>query len=402
MHATTEAGEECVEPISNEGIEPPLWSRAAADEAAFAEEQQILGATWTFVGFLGDLPKDGDWVRARLGGRSIFVQRFGEQIRGFENRCAHRFFPLRTEERGNGPIVCGFHHWRYDKDGLALGIPMCQDVFEKTPREINARLRPVEIGLCGSLIFGRFTLPEGGPTIEEFLGDTYVVLKTICPANVDALRCQREMAANWKFSHHISLDDYHIVAIHPKTFGKNGYLKNEIVKYSRVGPHSVFLASTDADPLGDTVRACRDGTYRPQGYTIINLFPNLVISQAHVRTLRGEQYWYSSVQRFVPISAGTSMVQVWLYRSPFKGGQALRYQKLHRLVERVLSRMVRKKFMEILEEDSVACEKLQSIAGQMTEDQIISAHEKRIAWFEEGYARAMVAGRRRKASPLAS
>ena len=391
-----------MEPISNADLEPPLWSRAAADETAFAEEQQILGATWTFVGFLGDLRKDGDWVRARLGGRSIFVQRFGEEIRGFENRCAHRFFPLRTEDRGNGPIVCGFHHWRYNQDGLALGIPMCQEVFGKTPRDINARLKPVEIGLCGALIFGRFALPEGGPTIEEFLGEAHVVLKTICPADVEALRCRRDMAANWKFSHHISLDDYHIVAIHPSTFGKGGYLKNDVVKYSRVGPHSVFLATPAPEPLADIVRSCREGTYRPQFYTIINLFPNLVISQAHVVNFLGEEYWYSSVQRFVPISAATSMVQAWVYRSPFKGGRAPRYQKLHRLVERLLSLVVRKKFMEILEEDSVACEKLQTIAGQMTEEQIIGGHEKRIAWFEEGYARAMVAGRRRKAASAAS
>ncbi|WP_367268032.1 hypothetical protein [Reyranella sp.] len=35
------------------------------------------------------------------------------------------------------------------------------------------------------------------------------------------------MKANWKFCHQINLDDYHIVAVHPGTLGKQGYLKPE-------------------------------------------------------------------------------------------------------------------------------------------------------------------------------
>ena len=59
----------------------------------------LVSNIWTFLGFVHDVAKDGDWFRASLATRSVFVQRFGNELRGFENRCAHRSFPLRTSDR---------------------------------------------------------------------------------------------------------------------------------------------------------------------------------------------------------------------------------------------------------------------------------------------------------------
>src|SRR6476646_3966137 len=98
----------------------PGWARALADPAAFTREQGQLGQIWTLLGLTTDVPNDGDWIRGTLGGRSVFVQRFGDTLRGFENRCAHRFYPLRIKDKGSGPIRCGFHHWQYDKEGRAV------------------------------------------------------------------------------------------------------------------------------------------------------------------------------------------------------------------------------------------------------------------------------------------
>ena len=130
---------------------PPNWACALIDDRAFRQEQAKLGHCWTLLGITPDLEKDGDWFRATLGGRSIFVQRFGDTIKGFENRCAHRFFPLRTSDKGNGPIVCGFHHWHYNRDGHAVGIPNCLEVFGTHPREVGAKLVALDIATCGSL-----------------------------------------------------------------------------------------------------------------------------------------------------------------------------------------------------------------------------------------------------------
>ncbi len=88
----------------------------------FRAERERLAHVWTFLGRSHEAAGDGDWFRTTIATRSVFVQRFGDDLRGFENRCAHRSFPLRTADKGNGPIVCGFHHWRYDRDGAAIEV----------------------------------------------------------------------------------------------------------------------------------------------------------------------------------------------------------------------------------------------------------------------------------------
>ncbi|MGH7880046.1 MAG: Rieske 2Fe-2S domain-containing protein, partial [Candidatus Binataceae bacterium] len=159
---------------------PPSWANALTDPEAFVREQNQLAYVWTVLGLTTDIPHDGDWFRSMLGGRSVFVQRFGDELRGFENRCAHRFYPLRTADMGNGAIRCGFHHWQYNKDGLALGIPQCQELFGVTPRELNARLTRIDIATCGILIFGRFAAAGATDTLEQYLGDGYSILQSFC------------------------------------------------------------------------------------------------------------------------------------------------------------------------------------------------------------------------------
>jgi phenylpropionate dioxygenase-like ring-hydroxylating dioxygenase large terminal subunit len=203
----------------------PILARGSADPAFFAREQAQLGKLWTLLGLTTDIPRDSDWLRASLGGRSVFVQRFGDTLRGFENVCAHRFYPLRTADKGNGPIRCGFHHWQYNKDGLAVGIPKCQEMFGVTPRELSARLTPVEIATCGILIFGRFANPEHQETLEDYLADGFPILQAMWSLQRAPYAASATIAANWKFGLHISLDDYYLVAVHPSTFGKNGVIR---------------------------------------------------------------------------------------------------------------------------------------------------------------------------------
>src|SRR5262245_34713874 len=62
----------------------PVWARSLIDPTSFEHEQARLGQIWTLLGVVTDVTNDGDWFRTILGGRSIFVQRFGEDLRGFE------------------------------------------------------------------------------------------------------------------------------------------------------------------------------------------------------------------------------------------------------------------------------------------------------------------------------
>jgi hypothetical protein len=70
------------------------------DPAVFAHERAQLALVWTFLGLTTDIPNDGDWFRASLGDRSVFVQRFGHEVRGFENLCVSSLLPAPDEREG--------------------------------------------------------------------------------------------------------------------------------------------------------------------------------------------------------------------------------------------------------------------------------------------------------------
>lgn len=97
----------------------------------FAREQAVLGKCWNFLGFDHQIPDPNDWFVARLGGKSVFVQRFETTIAAFENKCAHRGFPLREGTSGNGPVLCGLHHWRYNAEGWHWAFRIARSCLAK-------------------------------------------------------------------------------------------------------------------------------------------------------------------------------------------------------------------------------------------------------------------------------
>lgn len=362
-----------------------FWARALTDQAHFELERERLANIWTLVGLTNDLESDRSWFRATLGGRSIFIQRFGEVLRGFENRCAHRHFPLRTEEKGAGPIVCGFHHWRYDPEGRAVGIPMCSENYGMIPRELGAKLEPVEVATCGSLVFARFPSRGATESLDEFLGDGFAILQTVC--NVRTPRyVTRVIAANWKLSVEITLDDYHLVAVHPSTFGKGGYLKNDAFRYFQFGKHSAHFMGSD-ETMAEMATACRLGNYRPRRYRIFNIFPNLAIS-----VFDASPYWYAFVQQFVPLAPDRTIWRGWFYPLPVSGIETLLKRGLRLLTEPVRAQIVRYYIRKIGNEDHTACERLQTVAHQVPGPALLGTQEERIGWFEDAYKQAMSDG----------
>ena len=363
-------------------IDRPSWASAIADPAAFAHEQARLERFWTLLGLITDAANDGDWFRSTLCGRSVFVQRFGEDLRGFENRCAHRSYPLRTADKGHGVIRCGFHHWQYDKDGRAVGIPQCLELFGKPPRELGARLNPVEIATCGALVFGRFAASGTGESLEHYLGDGFAILRAMTAGARPTLQLTRAIAANWKLCFHITLDDYHIVAVHPHSFGRSGYLKPERVRYFRFGRHSAFLESGS---LAAMAAQCRDGSYRPSDYRILQLFPNLVVAQLCVA-----RTWYVFMQQYQPVTHDKTLMRSWTFPTPFPATDTNGRERLLRLVARPwLPPFIHYFWSKLMREDHDVCERLQTNARQIDGAPILGKQEERIAWFEEAYAEAV-------------
>jgi phenylpropionate dioxygenase-like ring-hydroxylating dioxygenase large terminal subunit len=361
------------------------WPDALFDPECFRNEQDRLSGVWTFLGFAHDLAMEGDWFRATIATRSVFVQRFGSELRGFENRCAHRSFPLRNADRGNGPILCGFHHWQYDKDGKAVGIPQCTRLFGVTPVELGARLQSIEIEVCGNLVFGRFAASRRSVSLAQFLGEGFDILKAISNTPRGPQRLVRNVKANWRLCYHANVEDYHPPTIHPETFGREGYIDPKTVAYYRFGWHSAFFRHGEPGGLADMAAQCRNGIFRSTAYRVFHLFPDLTVS--HLRAHWGN--WYIVIVQHTPVSESQSVMRTWFYPAPFESDGTW-YDRLTRPVTDLFRRFATRYFVAwVLGQDNVVCEEFQSIAQQLSSTPSLGALEERLGWFEEAYDEAM-------------
>jgi phenylpropionate dioxygenase-like ring-hydroxylating dioxygenase large terminal subunit len=364
-----------------------IAARVSAD--GFLAEQEVLGRCWTLLGFDWQIPNVNDWFRTTLGARSVIVQRFEKGISAFQNKCAHRGYPLRKEEKGSGALVCAFHHWRYNAEGLALGIPECPAMFGVSPRELDARLNRVEIAQCGSMIFGRFA---GGPagSLEQWMGPGYAIVQHLTErVKPSRARYDRLVNANWRYMIDISLDDYHIVAVHPSTFGKDGYLKSENVHYARFGAHSAYIAGGESGAIEAFAEDCAAGTFQPSRYRILQFFPTLIVAVVKAADFGGEPYWFLTVQRLVPEAYNrTRSISTFFPLSPLpeaRGSDALR----RRLVWPGMTAGFRYFAVRVHDEDNAACEALQAHARLDDPAPYFAKQEERIDWFDEAYRRIM-------------
>ncbi|WP_188612341.1 aromatic ring-hydroxylating oxygenase subunit alpha [Chelatococcus reniformis] len=348
----------------------------------FWREQAEIGKIWQLVGLTTSVEREGEWFRSTLGGRSIFVQRFKDGLRGFENVCVHRGHPLRTEDKGNGPIRCGFHHWQYDQHGRALGIPKCNEMFGASPRELNARLRTLDVANCGILIFARFPNERFHEPLETYLGPGFDILRSLWSEGRSPYIWSTELKANWRLGHHISLDDYHIVAVHPSTFGKNGYLPQEVVKYYRFGRHSAYFYNADEKALQKMVEDCRNGTFQPDGYRIMQFFPNLVASVSPIGSA-----CLAGIMQYVPVAHDRTRLFMIIQDYPRPAADQSRSRALvRRLKLPIILRSAQLMTRKIFKEDNAVCEHMQAIVHQLDRPPILGRQEERIGWFEENYA----------------
>lgn len=242
---------------------------------SFADEQRALGThCWQFVGIADELAVDDAWIRRTLFGRDVFVQRFEDELRGYANICQHRGFPLRRTREGIGPVECGFHKWRYGRDGVPNHIPRNAELFGLSKEQRQALALPlVRVEAVGRFVFA--TWSPTAPTLRDYLGalhDVYASASAVLGPCI--YRESAPLAASWKLHVEISLDDYHIESVHPTTFGAAQPLQPHNVVYQRAGLHSWYLKRRDANWSFDGFwRDVREGRLDRAGYKIFNPFP---------------------------------------------------------------------------------------------------------------------------------
>ena len=355
------------------------WAQELIDPDAFREEQRRLACVWTFLGLSRDVARDGDWFRASIATRSVFVQRFGTELRGFENLCAHRSYPLRRERRGNGPVVCGFHHWQYNRDGRAVGIPISNLAYGKAPHEMSARLQPIELATCGPLIFGRFPGDRATESLPEYLGDAFPIVEAMAQIAGRPLYVEQAVRAHWKLNMHITLDDYHGPPIHPTTLGRHGYLPSmNMLRYFRLGTNSAYLFSDDERCFEKLLEGCRDGSYRSSHFFILQILPNLAI--AHVDADR--PFWFCNIMQYLPVAPDRTTYRSWSYPAPFAAEFSWLDKAARPITDLFRRPIYMHYFTRVVREDIAVCEHLQEVLPQIERPPLLGALEQRIGWFE--------------------
>jgi hypothetical protein len=203
-----------------------------------------------------------------------------------------------------------------------------------------------------------------------------------------AARTTMPVAANWRLSQWISLDEYHLPAVHPDSFrGNQRYIPRELLNYMRFGPNSAYFMARSGT-LQDWAGLLRDGERDPVAYRMIHLFPDVAISLSHrVRVLR-QGFRYIYVVRHVALGVDRCVAEIAVLRAGSEGTGDL-LARFVDLFEPLARRVAAWRGRRILREDHVVCETLQAQARQLAGSPVYGAAEARAGWFDEAYAAAM-------------
>ena len=213
-------------PSLSSGLDPGRFAERAEDSFTLParwyrdpeiwrlERAAIFHRSWWYLGHVGDLPNEGDYIVGRVVDQSVAIVRGRDgALRAFHNVCSHRAHPL-LEGRGNvGLIVCPYHQWCYGTDGRFRGARGRDTLKDWIPD--NADLKPVGLEDYGGFLFVNIDA-DATPLIEQaprFLLD----LRETCPRLDDLVRAERwevDVAANWKTVIDNNHECYHCAANH--------------------------------------------------------------------------------------------------------------------------------------------------------------------------------------------
>ncbi len=206
------------------------------DPAIFAAEMtHIFGAVWVFLAHESQIPRNDDFVTARLGLRPIIVLRDSHgTIRALYNRCTHRGTTLCRLDKGSANVFrCPYHGWTFNNTGKLRTVPW-PDGYAcdfSDPKYNVAQVPRVES--YRGFIFGTLNLdapalvdylgPVAGP-IDEWLDRHPGSQVAFCEAN------RLNYRGNWKLAYDNSCDGYHVLFSHRSLLDMENRLADETDK----------------------------------------------------------------------------------------------------------------------------------------------------------------------------
>ena len=183
------------------------------------EMTRIFGAVWVYLAHESQVPKNDDFLAARLGLRPILVVRDSQgELRALFNRCTHRGARVCREERGSArTFQCPYHGWTYFNSGKLRGVPWPEGyACDFKDGTFNLAQVP-RVESYRGFIFGTLSLEV--PPLKEYLGGAAQPIDEWLDRNpgsrvVVSEANRLKFRGNWKLAYDNAADGYHVLFSH--------------------------------------------------------------------------------------------------------------------------------------------------------------------------------------------
>ncbi|RJT34207.1 aromatic ring-hydroxylating oxygenase subunit alpha [Rahnella woolbedingensis] len=280
------------------------------------ERDNVLGKTWTCIGFSADLSSNGfvkpvDFMHLPL---LIMKNRLGE-IQVFHNVCSHRGMKL-VHESGpvQGVLRCAYHSWTYDLDGNLKGTPHVGGIGQHKDERFKCEkhgLKPLRSAVWMGMVFINLSgdaeafshhIAPLEQRWQAFLGEQGLsLLRQVASGG----SLQIGVNSNWKLAVENYCEAYHLPWVHPA-----------LNSYSRLEDHYNIMFSERFAGQGSTAYnlSATAGTHLPEfpdwpaektrHAEYVALFPNVLL---------GIQVDHAFAMMIEPISAEKSIEHLRLF-----------------------------------------------------------------------------------------
>lgn len=347
------------------------------------EHRTVFANAWIFAGTTDELAVPGDYILRHIAGREIIIRNSDERIRAFVNVCSHRQSRILEQARGNCRMVCPYHGWSYDDEGVPVAIPESENFPAISAQRRSFALQQLEVEHAGKFIFVRSR--AGGPGLREFLGEAWDFICAISAGMGDRLDAwEVAFDANWKIIIENAVESYHVPVVHPQTFMSSGQFstRDEDVSDGQFIPagHSQRIAMADPDWLHRWrafAEALGDWPLAFDRYTHQAIFPNLTVT-----SFMGYLF---HVQSFTPMCPGETMLS-----SSFYSIDSKRLSEEGASIMRTISDEAVKFTRKVIEEDRRACALVQDGTRYASRSPVIGHDvERRVEHFQTAYLAAL-------------
>lgn len=341
-----------------------------------AEMTHVFGVGWQFVAMAGELSDNRDFVCVDLPDHPIVVQNFKGELRAFKNVCTHRLNLIQTADRGNRHLMCAYHGWVFDVDGMPLGKNSFLPTDAPPERLCLTRYR---VETCGKFVF--VSADPAGGSLEDFLGEFAPLLRDLSRhIGHETYFGPVLHAANWKLLVENVLECYHCSTVHPETFVTGlGVGRKPITDVQIAGPHSSShfpRVPTRREALRKKIVSHLDGrSFVHDSFFHIFIFPNLFISSTE-----GTAFY---VGHALPKNAVETALRVRLFEP------AVELTEAGRLRQDAINKQGSALALQVIEEDRTILQNVQRGVIAADHPAVLGAEEVRIHAFHDAYSQAM-------------